>query len=172
MCRRLRTTVPVHPKGLLPERVSLSRFRNQDTTTRQRQRTYFNRRHRATSLPALEPVAEVWVTDCKAKARVMRPSDRPRSYVVRTSAGVVLLRNRNFLVRFVSQPNDSEGDEGSYDFPQADSWVEIEQGSMRVTDSMVSHDSSSPLLPRTDPPEYGTRAGRLVRQRARYAFSN
>ncbi|XP_049517060.1 uncharacterized protein LOC125942855 [Dermacentor silvarum] len=107
MGRRLRTTVPVRPTSLRPQTVNLRKFRSHDTTARQRQRRNFNRRHRATSLRPLEPGAEVWVTDCKAKARVLRLAERPRSYVVRTSTGVVLERNRKSLVHFVSQPKQA-----------------------------------------------------------------
>lgn len=173
MGRRLRTTVPVHPTSLLPQTVNLRKFRSHDTTARQRQRRNFNLRHRATSLRALEPGAEVWVTDCKAKARVLRLAERPRSYVVRTSTGVVLERNRKSLVRFVSQPKEGEDEGDSDDFPQADdSRVETEQNSNRVTDSMAPDDLSSPSLPGTDLPEYRTRSGRLVRRPDRYGFSN
>lgn len=172
MGRWLRTTVPVRPTSLLPQTVNLRKLRSHDTTARQRQRRNFNLRHRATSLRALEPGAEVWVTDCKAKARVLRLAERPRSYVVRTSTGVVLERNRKSLVPFVSQPK-GEDDGGSYDFPQAnDSLVETEQKSNCVTDSMAPDDLSSPSLPGTDLPEYRTRSGRLVRQPDRYGFSN
>lgn len=172
MGRRLRTTVPVPPKSLLPQKVSLKKFRDRDVTIRQRQRRYFNSRHRALPLPVLKPGAEVWVTDCKVKARVLRPAQRPRSYVVRTSTGVVLERNRKFLVRFVSQQNDCEEGGGSYEFPQAyDSRVEMEQETNPSKPKAPADPSNTPL-PQTSPPGYRTRFGRHVRPPDRYGFND
>eukprot|EP00064_Thunnus_orientalis_P015550 superscaffoldBa00002897_g15604 len=97
MGRRIRTTVPVIPSSLDQAWLDISKLKEEEQNSKQRERKNFNRRHRAYDLPRLKLGDHVWVTDTREKGTVMANADTPRSYVVETSRGK-LCRNRSHLV--------------------------------------------------------------------------
>lgn len=168
MGRRLRTTIPLHPSKLEPKIVNQNRVRQKDRAARAKQKQNFDRRHAARGLPPLRPGDQVWVKDCKEAATVLRPANRPRSYVLRMPSGSELEQNRRFLVYL--KPN-----EGSYDIPggvdspttsSSFSGLQEEQGG-NSDEGVKSHSS----LPRGSPPVHVTRSGREVRKPHRYGVA-
>lgn len=171
MGRRLRTTLPLHPRSLLPRELNLNKVRGRDQAFREKQRRQFNRRHAARELPPLRPGVLVWVKDYKQKATVLHPANRPRSFVVETHAGVLLERNRKMLVLLSPQQTRSEGTQGSYELPEN----REPSGEDRSATEVLGGDSTGSDLPengRIQPPlptsPYVSRYGRKVRKPERY----
>lgn len=104
MGRSLRTRIPVPRTKLRPDWPSTKDFEDRDRRQRHAQARNFDTRHAAKHLRALKGGEEVWVQDAKVWATVLSPAQRPRSYVVQTSNGV-LVRNRRHLVPSVSSPS-------------------------------------------------------------------
>ncbi|KAL1477604.1 hypothetical protein MTO96_035603 [Rhipicephalus appendiculatus] len=172
MGRRLRTTIHLHPKKLLPKVINLKRVRDEDRAVREKQRRNFNRRHAARNIPPLLPGASVWVNDCKAAGVVIRSANRPRSYVIRMGSGAQIERNRRALVRLEHKAHDEDG---SYDFPQGIS------SPNRATDfshppiqetagSNVVDGRQAVPSPAEEPGDYVTRSGRRVIVPKRYGY--
>ena len=98
MGRKLRTTLPILPRKLIPgvETSELERVRERENHQRTKQQQNFNRRHRAKLLPKLNPGDEVWIHDMDREATVVYP-EHEHSYTVATESGNVR-RNRAALV--------------------------------------------------------------------------
>ncbi|KAM7310535.1 uncharacterized protein ISCGN_007443 [Ixodes scapularis] len=121
MGRRLRSTLPVHPKKLTPCTRGLASLRRKDEAFRDKQRRDYDHRNAARPPSRLLPGDQVCVKDCRARATVLRPASRPRSYMVQTETGAELERNRRGLVVYKEPAHETNGSitSGSlYEFPQ------------------------------------------------------
>lgn len=159
MGRRLRTKLPMVPGQLHPTNLSQAELIRRDHRARDKQRQGFNKRHGTKALRTLHIGDRVWVTDMKAKAEVVAPARRPRSYEVQTSSGVTLVRNRTSL-RFLPRQQETGG---SYDFPASMNRGKDEMVSNTVQSSALV---SAPVTSREsyDSPVVITRYGRTIRK--------
>ena len=96
MGRKICTRVPTLPTLLCPSWPYLEQFRQKDASLKTRQKTDFDRRHSAKTLPDLPPGEHAWLPDQKAEGTVVDRAGSPRSYVVETPNGQ-LRRNRRHL---------------------------------------------------------------------------
>ncbi len=98
MGRRLRTSLPLATKLLVPQWTYLTEFRGKNKQYKENQKKNFDRSHRAKPLTPIEPNSEVWITSERGAipGRVVATSDAPRSYIVETPGGEVH-RNRRHL---------------------------------------------------------------------------
>lgn len=98
MGRKLRTSLPLTNKQLIPQWSYLPKFREANEKFKKRQEQDYNRRHRAHEVPALPDDSEVWVTSSNqpTQGRVITPADTPRSYLVETPTGQIR-RNQQHL---------------------------------------------------------------------------
>lgn len=104
MGRKLRSTVPAHPKVLQPELPNAVQVRHKEASSRASSKLNFDRKHRAKELHPLSVGDDVWITDLKRPAKVVDTNPgTPRSYVV-DSDGSSVRRNRRTL-RELSQPS-------------------------------------------------------------------
>lgn len=97
MGRQLNSRLPVIQTQLEPNRKDRSSLGEKEQVQREKQRTNFNRRHRARDLNRLSPGDSVWVRDLQRHGQVSAQSSNPRSYEVQ-SGNVTLRRNRSALV--------------------------------------------------------------------------
>ena len=88
---RLQTSVPLTDKMLIPQWIYLETFRELDKKQKAKQKENFDLRHRAKDLPAIPDDTEVWITTGSepVSRRVISPTGRPRSYVVKTMSGQI-----------------------------------------------------------------------------------
>lgn len=102
MGRKIRTTLPTLEKNLLPKWPSRTAVREKDRREKAKQAHYFNRRHGARPLPALQPGDVVlskldheksWSLPAVVSSEVTTP----RSFVIRAQQGAELRRNRRHL---------------------------------------------------------------------------
>lgn len=96
--RKIRTTVPVAMKNLRPSLPNYDTLQADEKRIRMGMKRRFDRRHRATELPKLDPGSTVWVTDLKKQAVVRSQLDEPRSYIIELENGTQLRRNREHLI--------------------------------------------------------------------------
>lgn len=110
MGRKIRTTLPTLEKNLLPKWPSRTAVKERDGREKAKQAHYFNRRHGARPLPALQPGDVVsskldYEKSWSLPAVISSESTTPRSFVIRTQHGAELRRNRRHLQPGpVSQP--------------------------------------------------------------------
>uniref|UniRef100_A0A3P8S1I8 Integrase catalytic domain-containing protein n=1 Tax=Amphiprion percula TaxID=161767 RepID=A0A3P8S1I8_AMPPE len=102
MGRKIRTTLPVLEKSLLPKWPNRAMVRNKDSCEKIKHAYFFNRRHGARALPVLQPGDAVFSKLDHEKswslpATVQRESTTPRSIIITTSQGTELRRNRRHL---------------------------------------------------------------------------
>ena len=83
MGRKLRTTVPIIRKQLVPHIRDPALVRQIDEKEKQRQEKSFNKRHRVQELSELDQGDIVWVPDRNAEATAMEQTD-DISYEVQT----------------------------------------------------------------------------------------
>lgn len=99
MGRRLRSNIPLQTSQLVPTWNYLDKFKKDNRHFKEMQKEHFDRRHRTKELPELPTDQDVWVrTGRPEPAKVIRPADTPRSYIVHTDTGQELRRNRQHLV--------------------------------------------------------------------------
>lgn len=96
MGRNLRTSLPVRPKSLDPKWPTIKQVAAREKTIKQKQKHYYDKRHRARPLKPLNRKQKVWVKDQKKMGIVQSESTFPRSYHVQTDQGIIR-RNRRFL---------------------------------------------------------------------------
>ena len=106
MGRHLRTTVPVITSQLIPHLPKRTELRGKEERIRNRQKRNFDTRHRAKNLKPLQSGENVWIPDNNSHGIVVEMRN-PRSYVVSTSEGGMLRRNRRHLVPVPLQDNSS-----------------------------------------------------------------
>ena len=111
MGRRIRTTVPQVTQQLIPKWPFLKTFRQTDKKYKSKQKSNYDRCHRAHSLPDLADDTPVWVRtgDSQQRGTIISTSNEPRSYIVSTPTGQVR-RNRQHIVPIPSQTSLSETD--------------------------------------------------------------
>ncbi|KAJ4929036.1 hypothetical protein JOQ06_004657, partial [Pogonophryne albipinna] len=85
-----------------PERLIMSSHKGEivkqkDTSEKAKQAFYYNRRHGARHLPALQPGDTVYTKSWKTPAIVSKECVTPRSYLINAQEGAVLRRNRLHL---------------------------------------------------------------------------
>ncbi|TNN30144.1 hypothetical protein EYF80_059705 [Liparis tanakae] len=102
MGRKIRTTLPTLEKNLLPKWPSRTAVKERDGREKAKQAHYFNRRHGARPLPALQPGDVVsskldYEKSWSLPAVISSESTTPRSFVIRTQHGAELRRNRRHL---------------------------------------------------------------------------
>ena len=86
-------------------------FRQTDKKYKSKQKSNYDRCHRAHSLPDLAGDTPVWVRtgDSQQRGTIISTSNEPRSYIVSTPTGQVR-RNRQHIVPIPSQTSLSETD--------------------------------------------------------------
>jgi hypothetical protein len=92
MGRQLRTTVPTASFNLQPKTPNPQTVRQHDRQLKNRQATYFNRRHRARNGRRWMAGERVWIRDAQTEATVTKALPF-RSYELRTTSGYVIRRN-------------------------------------------------------------------------------
>ena len=98
MGRRIRTTLPLDPRKLQVCPPKSSEVRRKDNKLKETQKRDYDKRHRASEQPILEPGDEVWVTDRNEPGEVEKNMGS-RSYSVLTPTGT-FRRNRLHLNQF------------------------------------------------------------------------
>ncbi len=83
MGRKLRTTLPMNPRNLIPRTPDLEHVRNHEQNAREKSKENFDRRHAAQQRPALKEGEEVWMKDREESGTVVAQHN-PRSYLVKT----------------------------------------------------------------------------------------
>lgn len=105
MGRNIRTTLPVSSSTLKPAWPNLNTFKRKDKKLKVKQTTWYNKRHRAHTKPALQSGQSVWIKNVPNPGRVMSPADAPRSYIVKGQSGS-LRRHCSHLRAVPSQPRE------------------------------------------------------------------
>lgn len=96
MGRNLRNSIPVLPNQLNPKLPKTTQLKKKEKERREKQKTNFDRHHRATNLKPLQPGDMVWIQGSTSEGRVVQQSN-PRSYIVETPDGTSVRRNRRHL---------------------------------------------------------------------------
>ena len=96
MGRQLRSTVPSSPTILHPCIPDLDSMRAADERAKLRQKENFDKRHRVRLLPIRTQGEEVYITDLKTNAIIIKSLDH-RDYLLRTNSGTVVRRNGRLL---------------------------------------------------------------------------
>lgn len=154
MGRQLRTTIPQLPVHLQPRWPNIKGVRAAEKRAKENQRRNYNRRYQTRALPTLRPGQAVWLQREEVKGTVVQPAPTPRSYIVRTDAGL-MRRNRTHL-RALQQPH-----------PQ----TQVTQTHTPVTDTepvitntpTPTHAPQDQNTPHSDNTHYVTSSGRVSR---------
>lgn len=97
MGRRLRTTLPVAEKLLLPQKVDHETVKQREEELKLKQKQQYDEHHGVRSLSDLDIGEDVWIIDMQQQGCVKGPATTPRSYIVATENGE-LRRNRSHLI--------------------------------------------------------------------------
>ena len=108
MNRKLRTTLPILPENLKPHVPDYSKLQSTEKQHREQQKQNFDSRHAAHTLTQLREGMTVWIPDHKCSGEVISQAG-PRSYLVKTSLGV-LRRNRRHLIHSPNEQFTCEDD--------------------------------------------------------------
>ena len=133
MGRKLSTNLPQLQSALIPEWTYLDQYREADKIYKDRVKQDYDRRHGTNVLPELPNHSAVLVDDPTGHNRepgvTIDTADAPRSYVVKTSSGGIIRRNRHQLitnpsssppkksVRFADPPADFIEPPANHDIP-------------------------------------------------------
>lgn len=96
MGRVLRTTVPIQQEHLQPKIPDRAQVEKKDAELKEKQKKNFDKRHLTLEQKSLEQGDEVWIRDQETSGEVEQERD-PRSYIIRTSSGTTIRRNRRDL---------------------------------------------------------------------------
>ncbi|KAK9730153.1 RNase H-like domain found in reverse transcriptase [Popillia japonica] len=99
MGRKLKTLLPQLP-GNLNSRISdadITKILNFEDDRKEKQRYYYEKRHRSKDLSELKKGDRVWIIDIRKYGKIVREESNPRSYVVETDSGIYR-RNRWHLI--------------------------------------------------------------------------
>ena len=101
MGRRLRTSLPIATKQLIPQWPYIKSFRELNKQYKGKQKASYDRSHRAKVVPSIPSNTQVWITSEKQliPGNVISTAESPRSYVVETPTGEIQ-RNRNISTLF------------------------------------------------------------------------
>ena len=89
MGRRIRTTLPQTVTQLVPKWPYLLEVCQKEQSFKEKQKEFYDRRHRVRDLPALPSETGVWVTSGTppVEGRIVGQAESPRSYLVETPSG-------------------------------------------------------------------------------------
>jgi transposase InsO family protein len=99
--RRMQGILPIRTELLkeTPDKLTTSLALEKDRNNRLQQADLYNKRHRVIALPLLDNGDSVWVRDQDRMGEVVGKSGTsPRSYLVKTTMGSTIRRNRSALV--------------------------------------------------------------------------
>ena len=108
MGRKLRTTIPMIIKQLLPSIPSKFLVKGKEVKIREKQQKNFNKYHRASPLKVLKSGDLVYIPDNERQGTIIEESST-RSYTVQTPEGTYR-RNRRHLVPLPTTENDTEAE--------------------------------------------------------------
>ena len=97
MGRKLRSTLPLAPEQLTLKLPNLEHLQKSERAYKLQQAENYNKRHRTSVLPELNPGDKVWIPEKNSRAVVIQKSPQPRSYVFKTEQSL-LRRNRRHLI--------------------------------------------------------------------------
>ena len=190
MCRKLRSTLPIHPSLLSQKVPNVEELKQKEEYHRQQLKVNFDSYHGSRLLSPLHTGDTVWVTDHRSTGVVVKEV-APRSYEIAVQGGT-MRRNRRHLVRYpgndvqdlTPQPegpsdNGALQSEVSHDTPekldvtiQPEAPVHEEQESEDTSmERDVEQEVSDTLSERNVDQESGvvrTRSGRISRPPDRY----
>ncbi|CAB3999375.1 Retrovirus-related Pol poly from transposon [Paramuricea clavata] len=89
MGRKIKSTIPITLPHLTPQLPNQKLFIEKEEVYRSKQKKNFDNRHKAQPLKPLPPGATAYITDMDCTGTVIRPSKKPRSYLVDTPTTVV-----------------------------------------------------------------------------------
>uniref|UniRef100_A0A3B3C9Q2 Gypsy retrotransposon integrase-like protein 1 n=1 Tax=Oryzias melastigma TaxID=30732 RepID=A0A3B3C9Q2_ORYME len=96
MGRNIRTPLPVSEEKLQPKWPNLLHFRSKDQDQKQKQASWFNKRHKAQTKQELRAGQQVWVKNTNSPGTVSSSANTPRSYVIDMPSGR-FRRNRSHI---------------------------------------------------------------------------
>ncbi|CAL9695089.1 unnamed protein product [Knipowitschia caucasica] len=96
MGRNIRTPLPVSEEKLQPRWPNLVLFRRKDQDLKQKQASWFNKRHKTQMKLELRPGQRVWVKNTNSSGIISSPANTPRSYNIDLPTGR-LRRNRSHI---------------------------------------------------------------------------
>ena len=96
MGRNIRTPLPVSQEKLEPKWPDLQAFKEKDREMKEKQASWFNKRHRTQQRQELRPGQRVWVKNTEQPGVITGPAQTPRSYNIELPSGS-LRRNRSHL---------------------------------------------------------------------------
>ncbi|KAL8580396.1 hypothetical protein ACOMHN_020873 [Nucella lapillus] len=183
--RKLRTTLPTHPKTLTPHTVDPETVRERDVAAKQKQKQHHDQHTGSQYLPELRPGDPVLIK-CNGEKTWQQPGEvvkksAPRSYVVKTAGGE-LRRNRKHL-RLRTSKFNSTTDNGNvvptstYQFallpgsrPQAELQPDLQQPPEAEPQPDLQQPPAAVLPDIASPSDtlYTTRSGRAVHKPARF----
>ncbi|CAB4025773.1 Transposon Ty3-G Gag-Pol poly, partial [Paramuricea clavata] len=97
MGRKIKSTIPITLPHLTPQLPNQKLFIEKEEVYRSKQKKNFDNRHKAQPLKPLPPGATVYITDMDCTGTIIRPSKKPRSYLVDTPTTVVKRNRLQFL---------------------------------------------------------------------------
>ncbi|XP_033991872.1 uncharacterized protein K02A2.6-like [Trematomus bernacchii] len=167
MGRKIRTTLPTLEKNLRTKWPNRQIVKQKDTSEKAKQAFYYNRRHGARHLPALQPGDTVYTKldnekSWKTPAIVSKECVTPRSYLINTQGGAVLRRNRLHLR---AEPTSRPAQH--IPLTSAESAVAISQPVSANTPETVTLKPSEVTTHTTTPGRVQTRSGRVSKPATR-----
>ena len=110
MGRKIKSTIPIIPRHLIPKLPNQELFKEKEEVYRSKQKKNFDNRHKAQQLKHLPSGATVYITDMDCTGTIIRPSKKPRSYLVDTPTTVVR-RNRVQLRNIPIDTNEKQDEQ-------------------------------------------------------------
>ena len=106
MCRQIRSTVPVTKASLRPQIPDAYKLQQLDHNCKDRQASYFNKRHRTREKERWRTNDHVWVPDLRSNATIIEILPH-RSYKLRTQASNIIRCNGRLLLTPLSPQSPS-----------------------------------------------------------------
>ena len=158
--RRTKTTLPVTSQLLKPAVIEPKKVQESRRLSQAKQKAYYDRH--AKELPILKPGDQVrFDTPNGLKAAVViSKRNEPRSYLIRTTTGMVLRRNRRHL--YLSHGHQGLTNESDIESDQSEEQVPPERGNP-ANEQRLNQPQAEPL--------YHTRSGRTVIKPNRYGLT-
>ncbi|GLV52736.1 hypothetical protein CBL_21002 [Carabus blaptoides fortunei] len=165
MGRRIRTAVPVKTSLLNPKIPNAKKLADTEEQRRRKQKSQYDKRHRAKELDELQVGDGVWIIDLRRAGVIRNKAKRPRSYVIETDKKMVT-RNRFHLVPLKweneTEFHDDGWDDDSQPVGRAD---ENQRVAVDPTTEVVQPVIENPAPPVTTiaqtPGQVTTRSGRV-----------
>ena len=157
MGRKLKTTVPIHPRQLVPKIPDVKLLRQCEEDYRLKMAENYNRRHKAKTQDELQCGNLAYVPDMKLDGTIVESAGKPRSYLIRTPKGVIR-RNRKHLRKYPQ--NVSVKSNGRYGVLRNShpNYVEIESDGLggepvpqEITQDHLEYQGGGPGSPPTSP---------------------